>query len=351
MDGQTRLTGFSHGAGCACKLGPAELTEVLRHLPAFGDARVLVDASTRDDAAVVALDAERAIVATTDFFTPIVDDPHDWGAIAAANALSDLYAMGAEPLLALSLVAWPRTALPFDLLGLVIEGATVVAREASCPIVGGHSVDAPEPLFGLAAIGMAHPDRLLTVGAARPGDQLVLTKPIGTGILTTALKRDRLAAADIRAAVTSMRTLNAAAAWAAQAHKLKSATDVTGFGLLGHLGNMTAASGVAAELWFDAIPLLPHAAELARGGVAPGGTARNLEAMAERTEWDASLDEAARRLVADPQTSGGLLLAVPSGLADAVVADLLGAGTLAAAVVGQLTDGAPGAVHVRARRA
>lgn len=350
MTDVVRLTAFSHGAGCACKLGPAELAEVLRHLPAVTDPRVLVDAGTGDDAAAVSLGTDRALVVTTDFFTPIVDDPGDWGAIAAANALSDLYAMGAEPLAALTLVAWPRHLLPFELLGRVLQGAAEVAAEAACPLVGGHSVDAPEPLFGLAAFGTAAPDALLTLARGRPGDLLVLTKPIGTGLVTTALKRDHLAAGDGAEAVAAMRCLNAGASRVALAHGVRAATDVTGFGLLGHLTNLARGSGLAAELWFDEVPLLQPAAALARAGMAPGGTARNLEAAAAGTTWAPGLDPAARTLLADPQTSGGLLLAVPDAALPAVVAGLRAVPTLAAAVVGRLVVGRAGSVHVLGER-
>ena len=192
-----RLTALSHGAGCACKLGSAELAEVLRHLPGVSDPRVLVDASSRDDAAVFLLTPDRALIATTDFFTPIVDDARSWGAIAAANALSDVYAMGGTPLFALNLVAWPRTGLPFELLGEVLAGAAEVAQEAGCLLLGGHSIDDAEPKFGLAVTGEAHPDHLMTNAAGKAGDYLVLTKPLGTGLLTTALKRDRLTESDL----------------------------------------------------------------------------------------------------------------------------------------------------------
>ena len=242
-----RLTSFSHGAGCACKLGSAELSEVLHHLPLHDDARVLVDSSTRDDAAVFRISDDRALVATTDFFTPIVDDPKAWGAIAAANALSDVYAMGGQPLFGLNLVCWPRTGLSFDLLGDVLKGASDVTRRAGCPVLGGHSIDDAEPKFGMVVVGEVHPDRLLTNGGAKPGDLLVLTKSLGTGIMTTALKRDKVGEADLKDAVTSMTTLNDGAARAAVKTGVRGATDVTGFGLLGHLSELMAASGTRAE--------------------------------------------------------------------------------------------------------
>ena len=324
------------------------MTQVLRHLPAVTDPRVLVDAASRDDAAVIRLSPERALVATTDFFTPIVDDARSWGAIAAANALSDVYAMGATPLVALSLVGWPRESLPFDLLGEVMAGAAEVVGEAGCPIVGGHSIDSAEPFYGLVALGEAHPDRLLALGNARPGEVLVLTKPLGTGIVATAHKREKVAAdgPELSAAIRSMRALNAGAARAALAHGVRAATDVTGFGLLGHLNNLLRASGAAAEVEAGALPFLPGARELAALGVIPGGTKRNLEAAREFATWADGVDEATRWLTVDAQTSGGLLLAVPPAEVAGLVADLGAADTLAAAVIGRVVGGEAGRVQV-----
>jgi len=309
---------------------------VLRRLPPVRDARILVDAATRDDAAVYRLDADRALVATTDFFAPVVDDPATWGRIAAANALSDCYAMGASPLFALSLVGWPRDTAPFSVLEEVIGGLGEVATAAGCPIVGGHSIDSPEPHVGLAVIGEAHPDRLLTNAAARPGDQLVLTKPIGTGILTTALKRDLLQESELSGAIAVMTTLNRGAMVAALASGVQAATDVTGFGLLGHLANMVAASRVGARILVGEVPLLPQARALAERGVAPGGTARNLDTL-EQVRWDAGITRADQLLLADPQTSGGLLLAVPPAQLERLLAELSRTGVPCAAVVGEIT--------------
>jgi selenide,water dikinase len=321
------------------------LTQVLRHLPPVTDPRVLVHAASRDDAAVVLLAPDRALVATTDFFTPIVDDAEAWGAIAAANALSDLYAMGAVPTVALSMVGWPRERLPFELLGEVLRGAAAVATEAGCPIAGGHSIDSAEPFFGLVAMGEAHPDRLLTLGGARPGDVLVLTKPLGTGIVATAHKRELVApeGPELAAAIASMRSLNAAASRAALAHGVRAATDVTGFGLLGHLHNLLRESGAAAEVESGALPVLPGAHQLAARGVIPGGTKRNLEAAREFAEWGDAVDEATRWLTVDAQTSGGLLLAVPATGVDGLLADLGGVGV----VIGRVVAGTTGHVAVR----
>ena len=340
-----RLTTFSHGAGCACKLGATDLAQVLRHLPNVEDPRVLVDAASRDDAAVFRLSDDRALVATVDFFTPIVDDAATWGAIAAANALSDIYAMGATPLFALNLVGWPRDKIPFELLGEVLQGAGRVAAEAQCLVLGGHSVDALEPHFGMAVIGEARPDELLTNAGAKPGDRLILTKPLGTGILSTALKREMIEADRMADAVRSMTTLNKGAMEAALRHGVRAATDITGFGLLGHLGNVLRESRVAAEIWFSRLPILPGAVELAAQGAVSGGTLRNLEAAAD-VSWDEGLTQAERLLCADAQTSGGLLLAVPPEHETGLVAALRERGTLAGAVIGQLTAGRPGAVRV-----
>jgi selenide,water dikinase len=323
------------------------LAQVLRHVPTLTDPRILVDASTRDDAAVYRLAPDRALVATVDFFTPIVDDAYDFGRIAAANAFSDVYAMGATPLLALNLVGWPRGKLPLELLGDVLRGGQDVAREAGAFVLGGHSVDDPEPKYGMVAIGEVHPDRIVTLARARPGDVLVLTKPIGTGVLTTALKRDLLTAADLAPAVASMTTLNAGAARAMLAVGVDAATDVTGFGLLGHLHNMLAASGVAAELDAAAVPLFPGAAELVARGAVPGGTQRNRDGLATHVRFAPGVDEATRVLLHDAQTSGGLLLAVPAERADALVAALQREGTPAAARIGRVTAGPAGAIQVR----
>jgi selenide, water dikinase len=309
------------------------------------DPRVLVDAATRDDAAVFLLSPDRALVSTVDFFTPIVDDPSAWGAIAAANALSDIYAMGATPLFGLNLVGWPREQLPFEVLGKVLEGAAAVARKAKCLILGGHSIDSVEPTFGMAVVGEVHPDRMLTNAGACVGDRLVLTKPLGTGILATALKRDALLETGMTEAVRSMITLNDGAARAALRVGVSAATDVTGFGLLGHLTNILDASKVAAEIAFDSVPVLPHTRNLASRGVIPGGTQRNL-AAADRVEWASDLTVTDRYLCVDAQTSGGLLLVVPPEHETALLAALIEEETPAAAVIGRIVAGSPGTIRV-----
>jgi selenide,water dikinase len=325
------------------------LAQVLRRLPGVQDPRVLIDATTGDDAAVFSLSPERALVATVDFFTPIVDHPGSWGAIAAANALSDIYAMGATPLFGLNLVGWPRDRLPFDVLEEVVAGAAEVAGRAGCLILGGHSIDSVEPIFGMSVIGEVHPDRMLTNAGACAGDILVLTKPLGTGILATALKRDALLETGMTEAVRSMTTLNDGAARAALRVGVSAATDVTGFGLIGHLSRILEESKVGAEVAFDTLPILPHARNLASRGVIPGGTERNL-AAAVKVEWAPELSPADRFLCVDAQTSGGLLLVVPSENQAALLAALQEERTPAAAVIGRIIPGPVGHIMVRNHR-
>jgi selenide,water dikinase len=316
-------------------------------VPHATDPRILVDASSRDDAAVFQVAPDRAIVATVDFFTPIVDDAYEFGRIAAANAFSDVYAMGGTPLFALNLVGWPREKLPFDLLGEVLRGGADVVREAKAFLLGGHSVDDPEPKYGMVAIGEVRPQDVVTNAGARAGDALVLTKPIGTGILTTALKRSLLDEAALAPAVQVMTTLNAGAARAAAAVGVHAATDVTGFGLLGHLHNLLRASGVAAEIVLKDVPQLPRARELAAKGSVPGGTTRNLEALAEAVRFADDVFQKDRVLLADAQTSGGLLFAVAEDRVDRLIKALQMERTPAAAVIGRIVTGEPGTIAVR----
>ena len=307
-----------------------------------------MDQGGRDDAAVVRLSADRALVLTTDFFTPIVDDAYAFGQIAAANALSDVYAMGGRPLWCLNLVGWPRAKLPLDLLGEVLKGGAETVARAGAAILGGHSIDDPEPKYGLVVVGEVHPDRMTTNAAARAGDQLVLTKPIGTGIVTTALKKGAAPADAIAAATAAMTALNDGAAEAAREAGVRGATDVTGFGLLGHLNEMLAASGVAAEIWAGAVPRLVGVRRLAEDGHIPGGTRRNLRAASGTTAFDAGLDEVERLILVDAQTSGGLLLAVSPASAQRLVSALTSHKSLTASIIGRVTDGAAGAITVHA---
>jgi selenide, water dikinase len=304
---------------------------------------LLVGAAEGDDAAVLRLDDDRALVLTTDFFTPIVDDPVDWGRIAAANALSDVYAMGGRPVIALNLTAWPGGTLPLSILADVLRGGAAVAASAGCLVVGGHTIDDPEPKYGMAVVGLASPSRLFTIDAARPGDTLVLTKAIGTGVVATAHKRGAASADVLAAAVASMTTLNAAASEAALAAGVVAATDVTGFSLLGHLHRMLRASGASAVVSASAVPLLPGALALTTEGYVSGGTRNNMAYLEPWASISAEVPSDVAVLLRDAQTSGGLLLATPSP--DALVAELSRRGTQAA-VVGRVTAGTPGRIEV-----
>jgi selenide,water dikinase len=323
----------------------AELTQVLRHVLPVDDPMALVDASTGDDAAVYRLSADRALVVTTDFFTPVVDHAFDFGRIAAANALSDVYAMGGRPLFALNLLGFPRKLLGEGLAEEIIRGGGAICREAGIPVLGGHSIDDPEPKFGMVAVGEVNPNRIVRLLGALPGDLLVLTKPIGTGVISTALKASAVDDKVLAGAVDSMVTLNKTAAETMLAHSVRAATDVTGYGLLGHLRNLVRASGLSAEVIASAVPLLPGAVALAQEGHVPGGTARNLADLAEDVAWTAEITDSVRALLADPQTSGGLLLAVPPDRVDALRVDLRGQGTTAA-VIGKLMEGRVGCISV-----
>jgi len=323
----------------------AELAQVLRHVLPVDDPMALVDASTGDDAAVYRLSADRALVVTTDFFTPVVDHAFDFGRIAAANALSDVYAMGGRPLFALNLLSFPRKLLGEGIAEEVIRGGSAICREAGIPVLGGHSIEDPEPKFGMVAVGEVNPDRIVRLVGALPGDLLVLTKAIGTGIISTALKARSVDEDVLDGAVNSMVTLNRVAAEAMVAHGVRAATDVTGYGLLGHLRNLVRASGLSAEVTADAVPFLPGSVALAQAGHVPGGTTRNLADLAEDVVWAAEISDPVRTLLADSQTSGGLLLAVPPDQVDALKADLRGQST-AAAVIGKLTKGRVGHISV-----
>jgi selenide, water dikinase len=332
------LTSLSHGAGCGCKLSAADLGPIVGALPAVEDPRLLVGSATSDDAGVVRLRDDLALVQTVDFFTPIVDDPYDFGRVAAANALSDVYAMGGEPVTALNLVAFPLERLGADVLREILRGGGDVVRAAGALLVGGHSIDDPEPKYGLAVTGTVHPDEVLTNAGGRAGDALVLTKPLGVGAITTALKRGASRAEELLPlAVAVMTTLNAAATRAARDAGAHALTDVTGFGLLGHLREMAAASGVAAEVHADAIPAIDGVEALLRDGDAVSGGSRRNRVHAETfARFAGDVEEWRRRLACDATTSGGLLVALPPGRAGAVPG----------AVIGRLVEGAVGAISV-----
>jgi selenide,water dikinase len=320
---------------------------VLSALPTGGDENLLIGLESPDDAAVYALDSDRALVATVDFFTPVVDDPEDFGAIAAANSLSDLYAMGARPAVALSILAVPATGFPHELTAGILRGAADVCTEAGIFIAGGHTIDDAEPKFGLVALGFVRPDRLQRKSGARPGDALVLGKALGTGIIATAIKRDAADQPVIRAAVRSMRQLNAEAAALAAGHEVHAMTDVTGFGLLGHLKEMCDASEVSATVFAGAPRLLPDAESLAEAGFVPGGTRRNRDDVALTVDWADDVPSTLRDILCDAQTSGGLLAAVPASDASELAAEWDAAG-YAAAVIGQIDERGTATISVEA---
>lgn len=326
------------------------MTQVLRHLIPYEDANVLVDATTGDDAGVYRIADDRALVATVDFFTPIVDDPFEFGRIAAANALSDVYAMGARPLFALNLVGFPRDLLSTGALEEILRGGGEIALQAGVAVIGGHSIDDREPKYGLCVLAEVHPDRIVRNSGAQPGDALVLTKPIGTGVIATAIKAQVASQNAIAHAIASMITLNRDAAEVMLRVGVSAATDVTGFGLLGHLASLLRASGVAARIDARSVPLLPESLELAAAGHLPGGTRRNRTDIDPRVKWDSRIGETERMLLCDAQTSGGLLIATPGGRVDLLIRELERAGTPAAAHIGDIVAGPAGSIEVVSRR-
>jgi selenide, water dikinase len=331
------LTSLSHGAGCGCKLSAADLRPIVAALPRPTDPRVLVGTDTADDAGVVQLTADLAIVQTADFFTPIVDDPYTFGRIAATNALSDVYAMGGRPVSALNLVAYPLETLGPDVLREILRGGGDAAAAAGVAVVGGHSIDDPEPKYGMAVTGVVAPDAVLTNAGGRAGDALVLTKPLGAGAVATAIKRGLADDALVERAVVVMTTLNDRAAEQARAAGAHALTDVTGFGLLGHVHELAAASGVAAEIDAAAVPAIDGVLELLATEAALAGGSRRNRADAETfTRWADGVPEPRRRLVCDAMTSGGLLASVPADRA----------AVLDGAIVGRLVPGVPGTITV-----
>ena len=341
-----RLTAFSHGGGCGCKIAPAVLRELLaKSAPGILPPELLVGVETADDAAVYRVNASQAIVATTDFFTPIVDDPFDFGAIAASNALSDVYAMGATPLFALALVGMPLDKLPIETVRAIIAGGEAMCTKAGIPIAGGHTIDAVEPIYGLAAIGLVDPRNLKRNAGARAGDALVLGKPLGIGVYSAALKKGTLDAARYATLLASATQLNTPGIALGREERVHALTDVTGFGLLGHLLEVCRASRVGARIAFDRLPLLPGALEIAREGNVTGASARNWASHREEVALARGIDEARRALLTDPQTSGGLLVACAPEAVDTVLAIFHGEGFAQAAVIGDCVAG-PARVNV-----
>jgi cysteine desulfurase len=341
-----KLTKYTHGLGCACKVRPQYLEEILKELPVVTDKRILVGNDTSDDAAVYQINDATAIVQTVDFFTPIVDDPYDFGAIAAANALSDIYAMGAKPLFALNIVGFPSNRLPQQVLKDILRGASDKAAEAGIPILGGHTVEDVEPKFGMVVTGTVHPDKVITNAGAKPGDDLILTKPIGTGIISTAVKRGLADAVVARAARDVMAALNAEPALAMESFHVHACTDVTGFGLLGHLREMTVASGVNVVLNVSDIPVINGTYELAAAGAVPGGSRNNLEFVSKYVYWHDDVADSTKLILCDAQTSGGLLIALPPKYAEKYIALLQNKYQITAARIGQVTESGTGTITI-----
>jgi len=341
-----RLTSLSHGGGCGCKIAPAVLAELLQGpQPKLRYADLLVGTETSDDAAVYRLNDDQAVVATTDFFMPIVDDPFDFGCIAATNALADIYAMGGRPLMALAIVGMPINTLPLSAIRQILRGGETVCERAGIPIAGGHSIDSVEPIYGLAVTGVVDPKKIKRNSSSRDGDLLVLGKPLGVGILAAAFKKGLLDDAGYRAMLASTTQLNVPGMELASLAEVHAMTDVTGFGLLGHLLEMCRGSGLAAHLWAAQLPLLPGVLELARSGIATGASARNWQSCASEVRLAPSIDASLQALLTDPQTSGGLLVACSQDGLPKVEEIFARQGFSSAAVIGRMSDGRP-QVHV-----
>lgn len=337
-----RLTSLAHGGGCGCKLAPSVLRELLAEQPATGPfERLLVGTETGDDAAVWRLDDDTYLIATTDFFMPMVDDPFEFGRIAAANAISDVYAMGGRPLMALAILGMPLGRLEPAMVREILKGGAAVAAEAGIPVAGGHSIDTPEPIYGLAVIGTARPEDTRRNSTARPGDALILTKPLGVGVYSAAFKKEALPASAYDDMIASMTRLNRVGADLGRDAAVHAMTDVTGFGLLGHGLEMARGSGLALEIDADALPLLSEAGALARAGHVTGASHRNWASYGEAVRLPAGMPDWRRHLLTDPQTSGGLLVACAPEAAQGILAVIRAAGHRDAAVIGRTTAGTP----------
>ncbi|MEK3890353.1 selenide, water dikinase SelD [Bacillus sp. FSL K6-3431] len=341
-----KLTSLSTKGGCGCKIGPADLSEVIRMLPpAAPNPNLLVGLDTSDDAGVYRLNEELAIVQTLDFFTPIVDDPYSFGQIAAANALSDIYAMGGKPLTALNIVAFPIATLDKKILAEIMLGAADKLQEAGATLVGGHSIDDKEPKFGLAVTGLVHPQKVRTNAGAKPGDKLILTKPIGVGILTSSIKNNLLFEDEITHVTKIMATLNKTAAETMEAYTVHACTDVTGFGLLGHTSEMAKGSGVGIRIIKNQVPVLDRVRELAEKGVIPGGTKNNFAHLTGSVTFPETMDQIDRLILCDAVTSGGLLISVAGAEADKMVTELQTEG-VEARIIGDVIEEQHGHVVV-----
>jgi len=335
-----RLTSFSHGGGCGCKIAPGVLSEILKGASGLVPKELLVGIETADDAAVYRLNDQQALIATTDFFMPIVDDPYDFGRIAATNAISDVYAMGGRPIMALALVAMPIDRLPLDVIRRIIEGGEAVCSAAGIPIAGGHTIDSVEPIYGLVALGIVHPDKVKKNSAARAGDVIVLGKPIGVGVYSAALKKEKLDAAGYAHMIASTTLLNTPGPRLADIAGVHALTDVTGFGLLGHLLELCRGAGLAAEIKMGRVPLLPGVEALAEQGHVTGASGRNWAGYGKDVVLEGVRD-VQQKLLTDPQTSGGLLVACAPDTVDEVVEIFRSEGFAHAAPIGRLSDGIP----------
>lgn len=342
-----KLTSLSSKGGCGCKIGPADLAEVLRTLPpGLADPNLLVGTDTSDDAGVYKLSDDTAIVQTLDFFTPIVNDPYDFGQVAAANAISDVYAMGGRPITALNIVAFPIHTLERSVLTEILRGAGDKLKESGAVLVGGHSIDDKEPKFGMAVTGVVHPDKVRTNAGARPGDRLILTKPIGVGIMTTSLKNEKLSEEEVRRVTKVMTTLNKTAAEVMDGYSIHASTDVTGFGLLGHASEMAKGSGVCLRIDSEKVPVLPRTRELAESGSVPGGTKNNFAHLEGTVDYPESMDQIGRWILCDAVTSGGLLVSVAGDEADSLLTRLREEG-VDAHMIGEVTDEQNGRIIVQ----
>ncbi|HLO62393.1 MAG TPA: selenide, water dikinase SelD [Azonexus sp.] len=338
-----RLTQLSHGGGCGCKIAPAVLQQILAGAgPAIVPPQLLVGTETSDDAAVYQINPQQAIVATTDFFMPIVDDPNDFGRIAATNAISDVYAMGGTPLFALALVGMPVNVLPVETIGKILQGGEDVCRAAGIPIAGGHTIDSVEPIYGLVAIGVVNPAHLKRNSGARGGDKLILGKPLGVGVYSAALKKDQLHASDYDAMVATTTQLNTPGPVLACLDGVHAVTDVTGFGLAGHLLEVCKGSGLRARVNYADLPLLSRAREFVGAGLMTGASGRNWASYGDKVSMAAGLDDAARTLLTDPQTSGGLLVSCAPDTVTEVLSLFLQHGFSHVSVIGEMADGDPG---------
>jgi selenide,water dikinase len=341
-DQAIKLTSFSHGGGCGCKIAPGVLSEILKNSTGFPVPKeLMVGIETADDAAVYKLNDEQALIATTDFFMPIVDDPFDFGRIAATNAISDVYAMGGTPIMALALVGMPVNKLPLETIGQIIRGGESICAEAGIPIAGGHTIDSVEPIYGLVVLGLVHPSRVKRNADARAGDVLILGKPLGVGVLSAALKKDKLDADGYAAMIANTTKLNKPGKALAELAGVHALTDVTGFGLLGHLLELARGAKLSAHLDMQRIPLLPGVAQLAHDGFFTGASGRNWDAYGADVDLGAAITDTQRVLLTDPQTSGGLLVSCDPDSVDEVLALFAREGFGHAAVIGRMEAGAP----------